>query len=643
MAGDKGERIGGGFVDVTADLSNFDAAMAVLPKKAAAKMDEAMKALQAKAAQTKLELGAAYKAGDLEAQQRLIPIYESLRGKIDSVTAATVRQAQAIQATAAASRSAAAATEAQAKAQQKNASLGAGMNAIWLEQQDPMGGRFGVIEAKADKAAKAAGKVGQEAQRGGMSGAMGLMMMSQVIDDMQYGFRAVVNQIPQVGMAAASVFGASAESAMKFGAVMGIVAVAVNVLINHWDDLMGMMGQSKVLTEAEQMEKLGKATRLTADEQERLNRFKREEKVAAELGGKRPSGEEKTANEFEQVFADFGNKDASGFSRMVSGLVGARRGTMAETRMTDEEKTKGTGGKPPGESTAVDRFFDPIFGAAHKWSGGLVMDMRSRGAKQKEIDEKINDENVERAKKDVAAATFDPLKRKELINTMRKNPGAFPKGAADALDRVIPSKNTKDKEKEDALKEHNRAVEEFDFAIAREKSQSREREDSRLAGAMTGSVGQSYLKHPTMDAETMEAEVKKAMEKAGMSAQDIADAIKGTAKKLKENLDKAVTDRALDRGITEGAARQQLAKEAQATDDKQANTPKSEVMSTGAYLNKLLVASLSKTGNGDDKGLAAQQDTAKATMKFADLAEKWESRGIKVIGKDNPARVAPGR
>ena len=42
----EGEKIGGGYVDITANLSPFDAAMAELPKKAAAKMDAAMKSLQ---------------------------------------------------------------------------------------------------------------------------------------------------------------------------------------------------------------------------------------------------------------------------------------------------------------------------------------------------------------------------------------------------------------------------------------------------------------------------------------------------------------------------------------------------------------------------------------------------------------------
>ncbi len=57
----------------------------------------------------------------------------------------------------------------------------------------------------------------------------GLSQLSYAVDDIQYGFNAIVNNIPQIVMG----LGGSAGIA---GAV-GIAAVAINQLIKHWDDL----------------------------------------------------------------------------------------------------------------------------------------------------------------------------------------------------------------------------------------------------------------------------------------------------------------------------------------------------------------------------------------------------------------------
>ncbi len=62
----------------------------------------------------------------------------------------------------------------------------------------------------------------------GMTG-RGLLQLGYAVDDIQYGFNAIVNNIPQIVMG----FGASAGIA---GAV-AVAAVAINQLIKHWSDL----------------------------------------------------------------------------------------------------------------------------------------------------------------------------------------------------------------------------------------------------------------------------------------------------------------------------------------------------------------------------------------------------------------------
>ncbi len=61
------------------------------------------------------------------------------------------------------------------------------------------------------------------------STAMGMLYLGQAVDDLQYGFRSIVNNIPQLTMA----LGGSAGVA---GGV-AIAAVAINQLMNHWGEM----------------------------------------------------------------------------------------------------------------------------------------------------------------------------------------------------------------------------------------------------------------------------------------------------------------------------------------------------------------------------------------------------------------------
>jgi hypothetical protein len=96
-----------------------------------------------------------------------------------------------------------------------------------------------------------------------------LLLVGQFADDVQYGLRAVVNQIPQL----VGAFGGGAGLA---GAI-GIVAVAANQLVNHWDQLIDKFTTRGPETAAQEMQRLANNTAKTADEQKRLNDLKREE------------------------------------------------------------------------------------------------------------------------------------------------------------------------------------------------------------------------------------------------------------------------------------------------------------------------------------------------------------------------------
>lgn len=83
---------------------------------------------------------------------------------------------------------------------------------------------------------------------GGTRASMGLMAVGQMVDDMQYGFRSIVNNIPQVAMLLTGSTG--------IGGAAAIAAVAVNQLVQHWDQLIDMFRSSWLNVPADQLEKL---------------------------------------------------------------------------------------------------------------------------------------------------------------------------------------------------------------------------------------------------------------------------------------------------------------------------------------------------------------------------------------------------
>lgn len=77
---------------------------------------------------------------------------------------------------------------------------------------------------------------------GSRDAAQGLLFLGQAVDDLQYGFRAIVNNIPQIVMA----LGGSAGLA---GAV-AIAAVAVNQFVNNWESLQDVLFNTQGLDRA---------------------------------------------------------------------------------------------------------------------------------------------------------------------------------------------------------------------------------------------------------------------------------------------------------------------------------------------------------------------------------------------------------
>lgn len=90
-------------------------------------------------------------------------------------------------------------------------------------------GNFESELAKAESTAKSASnRIGSAFGRGSSAG-MGLLYLGQAVDDLQYGFRAIANNIPQITMAMGGGAGLAGG--------IGIAAVAISQVVNHLDEL----------------------------------------------------------------------------------------------------------------------------------------------------------------------------------------------------------------------------------------------------------------------------------------------------------------------------------------------------------------------------------------------------------------------
>ncbi len=92
-------------------------------------------------------------------------------------------------------------------------------------------------EAEAE-AGRASNAIGNQLVQGSKRAQMGFLQLGYMIDDMQYGFRSIVNNIPQVAMAIGG------PNAMAIAGAAGIAGVAINLLIQHWGQLSAVWDES---------------------------------------------------------------------------------------------------------------------------------------------------------------------------------------------------------------------------------------------------------------------------------------------------------------------------------------------------------------------------------------------------------------
>lgn len=143
-----GEKIADAYVQIEADLSNVPANMNKLSATIAQKILDIQKKTAAQLARNQLEMKIAVNAGDFREITRLTTANTQLQATMDRVNQAALNQAAALAA---------------------------------------MGGAANRAAAAHQNLGAAAARSGRSLQQGSMTGAMGLLVLSQTIDDMQYG------------------------------------------------------------------------------------------------------------------------------------------------------------------------------------------------------------------------------------------------------------------------------------------------------------------------------------------------------------------------------------------------------------------------------------------------------------------------
>jgi hypothetical protein len=261
---------------------------------------------------------------------------------------------------------------------------------------------------------------------GGRSSTLGLGMLAvgQMVDDMQYGFRSIVNNIPQVTY----LMGGSAGLA---GGI-GIAAVAVNLLVNHWDQLIDRMQAGWLNVAAGDLEKLRVATEKAGDAFDALM------KTPSELGAREIA-------KLKEAITDLQKGGGAAVFKGIAEGVAIEPGLRAEETPAEQKQRK---------------FLEDQIKNPPNWLGapGLVEDLKKQLAA---MDKHMNERNGEIARaligRSLMAGEDGDGARAQLKRLVEKFPGSFSPAFRAALQRNTPEMLQGEIDLENAKKARERA------------------------------------------------------------------------------------------------------------------------------------------------------------------------------------------
>lgn len=520
-----------------------------------------------------------------------------------------------------------AARKALEQVEQEVKQLKAAMNAgavtldAYLDGMDQLKARQDALSDAIGKANGALGTIGQSFSVNTQK----LSVFAGLLDDLQYvpqqGLRPILNNLTQISPAVA------------------IAGIGFQALLTHVNDLGSAFGASKTLTEAEAMEELGKKAHLTADEYERLARYKGLANAVQAIREGRPEAEKTADERTTKAIVEAGGKDViAGLLKNAPELV-ARSGDVPKAQADLDENAKYIADR---EKLARDNL-DP------QQRQRAEEDAAAAKARRPELQQALLDAQRDAAEKLVASSTIEQQyagARKRLIEAIERDAAAFGPNSAQLLADLKAIEGGRDPEQvrkeaggadnsEEAIDQGVKAADEAIKAFTKsvdegaKAEQEAQREGDRQnkaseqyqeqrAKQLAGPLQDRYNRAAAGGQGFDEQRIQEELVKGGLSE----DGAGRFAAKVRENLAEAFDEKvritAGERGLDQDGAKRAMLQE---SNDKMLADARKSAEKAEAERRERGLASLTRT----DEGRGYRNILARSLM-TGDTPEKADAR-----------------
>jgi hypothetical protein len=225
----------------------------------------------------------------------------------------------------------------------------------------------------------------QNLSQGMRTAGMSVLYLSQAIEDAQYGVRSILNNIPMLVM--------SLGGGPGLAGVASLAAVAISQLVEHWDDLTKLWSQNQTQTEAQNMEKLGKAIATTREEMDKMVEAEKQlreqrAKLVEAPGAEQAARAKGVAEAFGKVGGEGAIRDlARALEEEIKARFGARfpagdQTQVAQTLINQAMGREGIGAQQDAERT-LQRLLGTTRGFGRSAFGAEIAGMGAAAAQQR--------------------------------------------------------------------------------------------------------------------------------------------------------------------------------------------------------------------------------------------------------------------
>jgi hypothetical protein len=613
-------------VAIGADSSEFEAAINALPRKAREAFDEVTSNISKQLADNDARLESllhkrrvAYDIGDAAGFSRYTDAIRDIEAESHRLEAVLQQTAQA------------------ALNMGRSAQLGAvnAANASRAQAAAVQDVYTATINASAAATRYAASLRGAGSSSG--NAAQALLLLGQTIDDAQYGFRAIVNNIPQVSMALGQAAGLSSESATKLGGALAIAGVAINTWINNWESLVDLLGdksQAPFKTGIALIDDMRRALEYATAQSERLAKAEKDRKAALEsVSGIKSTADQDRGKKVGAAVEAFGGNKV--LDKLTEGAIANTGGEDAlRKRVRTQAEREITHARESNREDLNKIPISPGTGLGDVYNSLLPkIDLNDETNKRLKIEkERIRGELSKLIK---SALSGDQGAIDQVIKTLGPN--------SEIGSRLKRELTRDDKGDEAAIEKRNKEREEAD-KDKKKQADDYEKGQDKFAGeaakALSDRIGRGLLANPDERAGRAAAErdVRESLKRAGGSKEEVDDLVPRIVRKIGDELRETLNRRVLEKNVTPDQARAQLLKESQdrakeeaekRVKDEMEQRGKSESIGSGRDLSlRLIQAALDSGGKND-----AQERAARAAEQNTAELRGLNQRTDRVIGR----------